>query len=107
MNNNIYTRTGLCCLLALPFLLAPLPKAWAAIPAEWKNTAFAYEAENKSLREVLEDFAQTFGTQVQIEGLLEGEIAGRVCDRAVEFAILDMRRCARQERRTQIRQRGF
>jgi type III secretion protein C len=78
MNNNIYTRTGLCCLLALPFLLAPLPKAWAAIPAEWKNTAFAYEAENKSLREVLEDFAHTFGTQLQIEGLLEGSVKGKI-----------------------------
>lgn len=78
MNNTLYTRTGLCCLLALPFLLAPLPKAWAAIPAEWKNTAFAYEAENKSLREVLEDFAHTFGTQLQIEGLLEGSVNGKI-----------------------------
>ncbi|SDR44025.1 type III secretion protein C [Pseudomonas grimontii] len=78
MNNNIYARTGLCCLLALPFLLAPPPKAWAAIPAEWKNTAFAYEAENKSLREVLEDFAHTFGTQLQIEGPLEGSVNGKI-----------------------------
>lgn len=50
----------------------------AAIPAEWKNTAYAYEAEHKPLREVLEDFARTFGTQLQIEGLLEGNVNGKI-----------------------------
>ncbi|MEX5491574.1 type III secretion system outer membrane ring subunit SctC [Pseudomonas asgharzadehiana] len=66
------------CLLALPFLLAPLHSALAAIPAEWKNTAYAYEAEHKPLQEVLEDFAQTFGIQVQIDGLLEGSVNGKI-----------------------------
>jgi len=50
----------------------------AAIPNEWKNTAYAYEAEHKPVREVLEDFAQTFGTQLQIEGLLEGSVNGKI-----------------------------
>ncbi|MBB6288810.1 type III secretion protein C [Pseudomonas sp. BIGb0381] len=50
----------------------------AAIPPEWKNTAYAYEAEHKPLREVLEDFAQTFGTQLQVEGLLEGNVNGKI-----------------------------
>lgn len=45
---------------------------------EWKNTAYAYEADHKPLREVLEDFAQTFGTQLQIEGLLEGDVNGKI-----------------------------
>ena len=66
------------CLLALPFLLAPLHSSLAAIPPEWKNTAYAYEAEHKPLREVLDDFAQTFGTQLQIEGLLEGNVNGKI-----------------------------
>lgn len=66
------------CLIALTCLLAPAPGALAAIPAEWKNTAYAYEAQHKPLREVLEDFAQTFGTQLQIEGLLEGNVNGKI-----------------------------
>lgn len=67
-----------CCLLVLPWLLAPLQSPLAAIPAEWKNTAYAYEAEHKPVRDVLEDFAQTFGTQLQIDGLLEGNVNGKI-----------------------------
>lgn len=92
MYNNIYKhnslgpslsetssrRPQLACLLAFACLLAPVQSALAAIPAEWKNTAYAYEAEHKPLREVLEDFAQTFGTQLQIEGLLEGDVNGKI-----------------------------
>ncbi|WP_339506822.1 type III secretion system outer membrane ring subunit SctC [Pseudomonas sp. EA_15y_Pfl1_P102] len=66
------------CLVAFACLLAPVHNSLAAIPAEWKNTAYAYEAEHKPLREVLEDFAQTFGTQLQIEGLLEGDVNGKI-----------------------------
>lgn len=66
------------CLLALPLLLAPLHNPLAAIPSEWKNTAYAYEAEHKPLRDVLEDFAQTFGTQLQVDGLLEGIVNGKI-----------------------------
>ena len=65
-------------LIALPLILAPLSGALAAIPAEWKNTAYAYEAQHKPLREVLEDFTQTFGTQLQVEGLLEGNVNGKI-----------------------------
>ncbi len=66
------------CLLALPLLLAPLHSPLAAIPSDWKNTAYAYEAEHKPLRDVLEDFAQTFGTQLQVDGLLEGIVNGKI-----------------------------
>lgn len=66
------------CLLALPWLLAPLHSSLAAIPPEWKNTAYAYEAEHKPLREVLEDFAQTFGTQLEVDGLLDGTVNGKI-----------------------------
>ncbi|OLY75199.1 secretin [Pseudomonas sp. ATCC PTA-122608] len=65
------------CLFAL-LCLAPLESTLAAVPAEWKNTAFAYEAEHKPLRDVLEDFAQSFGTQLQIDGLLEGNVNGKI-----------------------------
>ncbi|MBC3255011.1 type III secretion system outer membrane ring subunit SctC [Pseudomonas paralactis] len=60
------------------WLLASTPCAFAAIPAEWRNTAYAYEAEHKPVRDVLDDFAQTFGTQLQIEGLLEGTVNGKI-----------------------------
>lgn len=71
-------RAHLRCLLALPLLLAPLHSPLAAIPPEWKNTAYAYEAEHKPLRDVLEDFAQTFGTQLQVDGLLDGIVNGKI-----------------------------
>jgi type III secretion protein C len=59
-------------------LLSPLESTLAAVPAEWKNTSYAYEAEHKPLRDMLEDFAQTFGTQLQIDGLLEGTVNGKI-----------------------------
>jgi type III secretion protein C len=65
-------------LILMPWLLAPLESTLAAVPSEWKNTAYAYEAEHKPLRDVLEDFAQTFGTQLQIDGLLEGNVNGKI-----------------------------
>jgi type III secretion protein C len=71
-------RTSWYSMLLLACLLAPVENSPAAIPSEWKNTAYAYEAEHKPLREVLEDFAQTFGTQLQIEGLLEGDVNGKI-----------------------------
>ncbi|NWE18471.1 type III secretion system outer membrane ring subunit SctC [Pseudomonas sp. P7548] len=71
-------RAGWRCVVALPCLLMPVVSTYAAIPAEWKNTAYAYEAQQKPLREVLEDFAQTFGTQLQVEGLLEGNVNGKI-----------------------------
>ncbi|MGY2270792.1 MULTISPECIES: type III secretion system outer membrane ring subunit SctC [Pseudomonas] len=65
-------------LLLLSCLLTPQENTLGASPPEWKNTAYAYEAEHKPLRDVLEDFAQTFGTQLQIEGLLEGDVNGKI-----------------------------
>lgn len=92
MYNKPHKRIGLCAdssacatksshwrsLMLLPWLLAPLESTLAAIPPEWKNTAYAYEAQHKPLREVLEDFAQTFGIQLQVEGLLEGIVNGKI-----------------------------
>lgn len=71
-------RTHWFYLLALPFLWTPVHSAFAAIPSEWKNTAYAYEADYKPVRDVLEDFARTFGTQLQVEGLLEGVVNGKI-----------------------------
>ncbi|MGL5997347.1 MAG: type III secretion system outer membrane ring subunit SctC [Pseudomonas proteolytica] len=65
-------------LLVLPWLFLPVQSPLAAIPAEWKNTAYAYEADHRPVREVLEDFAQTFGTQIQFDGHLEGTVNGKI-----------------------------
>ncbi len=92
MNNKIHKRSRLRLdspgpssqrphwrnMLLFSCLLMPVGNTLAAIPAEWKNTAYAYEAEHKPLREVLEDFAQTFGTQLHVEGLLEGNVNGKI-----------------------------
>lgn len=64
--------------LLFSWLLVSTHSALAAIPSEWKNTAYAYEAEHKPVQDVLEDFARTFGTQLQIEGLLEGIVNGKI-----------------------------
>ena len=64
--------------ILLSWLLIPAHTALAAIPSDWKNTAYAYEAEHKPLRDVLVDFAQAFGTQLQVEGLLEGNVNGKI-----------------------------
>ncbi len=75
----VFSKRPLWCAISLLCaLLIPGKNVLAAIPPEWKNTAYAYEAEHKPLREVLEDFAQTFGTQLQIEGLLEGNVNGKI-----------------------------
>ncbi|KRP61129.1 type III secretion system outer membrane ring subunit SctC [Pseudomonas orientalis] len=71
-------RASWYSMLLLSCLLAPVENSLGAIPSEWRNTAYAYEAEHKPLREVLEDFAQTFGTRLQIEGLLEGDVNGKI-----------------------------
>lgn len=78
LNLPLKKRTRWLYLLALPLLFAPLHSTFAAIPPEWKNTAYAYEADYKPVRDVLEDFARTFGTQLQIDGLLEGTVNGKI-----------------------------
>lgn len=59
-------------------MLLAVPGTEAAIPPEWKNTSYAYEAEHKPIRDMLEDFAQTFGVQLQIDGMLEGNVNGKI-----------------------------
>jgi len=71
-------RVGWGWLAATSWLFAPLESALAQIPEQWKDTAYAYQADHKPLREVLKDFAQTFGTRLQIEGLLEGSVNGKI-----------------------------
>ena len=50
----------------------------AAVPAEWKNTPYAHEANNRALRGFLQDFAHTVGLQLHIDGTLPGVVNGKL-----------------------------
>jgi type III secretion protein C len=50
----------------------------AAIPTDWKNTPYAYEAQETPLSTVLTDFTNTFGVQLAIDGNVSGTVNGRM-----------------------------
>lgn len=62
----------------LPWLLMGLTApAFSAIPPAWKQTAYAFDAQQTDLSSVLEAFAREFGVSLEmdaIEGLVEGRI---------------------------------
>ena len=58
-------------------LLRP-PEAMAAVPADWKNTPYAREANNLPLRAFLQEFAHTVGLQLHIDGTLPGVVNGKL-----------------------------
>ncbi|SHO55641.1 type III secretion system outer membrane ring subunit SctC [Vibrio quintilis] len=49
----------------------------ASVPANWKKTAFAYDAKHTTLRAALKEFSGTFGVKLsmgKVAGTLEGKI---------------------------------
>ncbi|MFB4391333.1 MULTISPECIES: type III secretion system outer membrane ring subunit SctC [unclassified Pseudomonas] len=50
----------------------------AAVPTDWKNTPYAYDAQATLLAKVLDDFANTFGVQLVIDGTVNGTVDGRM-----------------------------
>lgn len=64
--------------LALAGTLGLFTQAQAAVPTDWKNTPYAYDAQNASLANVLGDFANTFGVQLVIDGTVAGTVDGRM-----------------------------
>ena len=63
--------------LLLCFLM-PMAEAMAAIPKDWKKTPYAHEAVHRDVSDFLQDFAHTTGLQLQIDGLLEGTVNGKI-----------------------------
>ena len=50
---------------------------YAAVPAAWKTTAFAYDAQNTPLELALSDFARTFGVKLDM-GNVSGTVDGKL-----------------------------
>lgn len=66
----------------LALLLALLGLCWgevavAAVPASWKDTSYAYDADDTPLAQVLSDFARTFGVRLEMKGV-QGLVDGRL-----------------------------
>ncbi|EJK98867.1 type III secretion outer membrane protein RscC [Pseudomonas fluorescens Q2-87] len=64
--------------LALAGTLGLGMPAQAAVPTDWKNTPYAYDAQNTPLAKVLGDFANTFAVQLVIDGTVKGTVEGRM-----------------------------
>ena len=72
-----WTGPSLIALALTGALGASLP-AQAAVPTDWKNTPYAYDAQNTPLAKVLGDFANTFAVQLVIDGTVKGTVDGRM-----------------------------
>lgn len=72
-----WTKPSLIALALAGALGAGMP-AEAAIPTDWKNTPYAYDAQSTPLAKVLGDFANTFAVQLVIDGTVKGTVEGRM-----------------------------
>src|SRR3546814_12104177 len=63
--------------LALAGALGAGMPAHAAIPTDWKNTPYAYDAQRTPLPKVLGAIANNFAVQLVIDGRGKGTIQGR------------------------------
>ena len=81
---NRYVRT---LHTALWLLMGSAASAvYAQAPADWQNGAYAYSAQNTSLRTVLQDFASSHGVTLRLSNLPESPVNGRLrSDSAVTF----------------------
>ncbi|MSE18204.1 hypothetical protein GKC49_24850, partial [Pantoea agglomerans] len=54
-------------LAAITLLLLSMGITNARVPDEWKNGAYAYSADNTPLNIILDDFASSFGVEVNLD----------------------------------------
>lgn len=64
--------------MAATFLGLSISSATAATPDEWKSGAYAYSAEDTPLSIILEDFANSFGVDVNLGTLPDNNVTGRL-----------------------------
>ncbi|TGH91721.1 EscC/YscC/HrcC family type III secretion system outer membrane ring protein, partial [Escherichia coli] len=50
----------------------------ARMPDEWKNGAYAYSADNTPLSIILEDFATSFGVEINLGTLGDSNVTGKL-----------------------------
>lgn len=63
---------------ALPLLMALSFGAVAAVPDDWKQTAYAYEANHSPLATVLTDFTTAFGVKLDLDPAITGTVDGKM-----------------------------
>ncbi|WP_156322017.1 type III secretion system outer membrane ring subunit SctC [Winslowiella iniecta] len=63
---------------ALTLLTLSISSASARAPDEWKNGAYAYSADNTPLSIILEDFANSFGVEINLGTLGDSNITGKL-----------------------------
>ncbi|MBP2169581.1 type III secretion protein C [Erwinia toletana] len=70
---------AVCRIVAAITLLAfSISSASARAPEEWKNGAYAYSADNTPLSIILEDFANSFGVEINLGTLGDSNITGKL-----------------------------
>lgn len=65
-------------LAAMTLLALSIGSATARAPDEWKNGAYAYSADNTPLSIILEDFANSFGVEINLGTLGDSNITGKL-----------------------------
>lgn len=69
-------RAAWTCLPLVAAMLWATP-CLAAVPEQWGDTPYAYEAKNTPLSQVLEDFAESFGVRLEMDNI-SGTVNGRI-----------------------------
>lgn len=65
-------------LAAITLLLLSMGITNARVPDEWKNGAYAYSADNTPLNIILDDFASSFGVEVNLGTLGDSNVTGKL-----------------------------
>jgi len=82
MRNNAFTRRALALTLCT-FLSC---SSWGKPPEHWDSSAYAYNATNTPIKEILKDFADSFGVRLLVSGTITGSSSGWMrASSAVEF----------------------
>lgn len=65
-------------LAVITLLVLSVGHACARVPDEWKSGAYAYSADNTPLNIILDDFASSFGVEVNLGTLPDSNVTGKL-----------------------------